>query len=437
MSVLADLALIVGSVGALLAVMAGVRTAGHRFGWSAELQRKAVHVATGSYAMLLPLLFQSRWPVLLLVGVTLVVMIVLRLPALAERGIGSTVHGVERASYGDMLLALSIGFLFVRSQGNAVLYVLPLAVLTLSDAAAALAGSAYGRRTFAVEAGSKSLEGVAVFFLVTWIVAMVLLLLMTDVPRANVVTLGLLIAAFGALIEADSWRGFDNLFLPVGLHLFLAGHVTSAPLALAILAAGFVAVVLLMHVVGRPLGLTPHAARAHAVALFLICSYTSPGNAILPALAVIAHAALRAARPTRSPFPDLDNLAVLVGLSLFWLFIGEYSGPTAIGFYNLTFAGVTAALVCLTLAGSPRVWKIGIAAAAVGLLMVLFHLVASLDVATSRHFGDLRGWALASLVVVASLTLASPQWFDRYRSPRVAALAAAIPLVGYVSMSVT
>ena len=98
-------------------------------------------------------------------------------------------------------------------------------MLTLSDAAAALIGTRYGRKLFAVEAGTKSLEGVAMFFLVTWIVAMVLLLLMTDIGRVNVVLLSLAVAAFGALVEADSWRGFDNLFVPVGIHLFLARHL--------------------------------------------------------------------------------------------------------------------------------------------------------------------------------------------------------------------
>ena len=76
------------------------------------------------------------------------------------------------------------------------------------------------------------------FFLVTWIVAMVLLLLMTDIGRVNVVLLSLAVAAFGALVEADSWRGFDNLFVPVGIHLFLARHLETEPLALLLLTAG-------------------------------------------------------------------------------------------------------------------------------------------------------------------------------------------------------
>ena len=42
-----------------------------------------------------------------------------------------------------------------------MLYVLPILVITLSDTASALVGTSYGRGAFAVEDGSKSIEGVA------------------------------------------------------------------------------------------------------------------------------------------------------------------------------------------------------------------------------------------------------------------------------------
>ena len=79
------------------------------------------------------------------------------------------------------------------------------------------------------------------FFLVTWILAMVLLLLMTDIDRGKVVLLSVMIAAFGALVEADSWRGFDNLFVPIGIHLLLANNLATEPLQLGLLAAAFIA----------------------------------------------------------------------------------------------------------------------------------------------------------------------------------------------------
>ena len=69
---------------------------------------------------------------------------------------------------------------------------MPLAVLTLADAAAALAGSTYGRRFFTVDDGRKRVEGSAVFFTVTLLVAMVCLSIWpmpsTNLPPSQVTT---------------------------------------------------------------------------------------------------------------------------------------------------------------------------------------------------------------------------------------------------------
>src|SRR5262249_54449976 len=161
-------------------------------------QRKCVHVTTGLYALTLPLTFSNAWPVLLLCSASVLVLGAMRLPALAKTGIGSTIHGVERQSYGELLLAVAVGFTFFRSVGEPVLFVLPILVLTFSDAAAALTGVRYGQRLFQVENGTKSLEGVTMFFLLTFIIAIVTLLLMTDASRVSVILLSVAVAAFGA-----------------------------------------------------------------------------------------------------------------------------------------------------------------------------------------------------------------------------------------------
>jgi phytol kinase len=79
-SAVAQITLALTSVGVLLGLMALVRRAARSMQISAEVQRKLIHVGTGLYAILLPWLFPDRWPVYVLVGVTLVVMLVLRLP---------------------------------------------------------------------------------------------------------------------------------------------------------------------------------------------------------------------------------------------------------------------------------------------------------------------------------------------------------------------
>lgn len=419
-----DLGLVLASVAAILGVMAAVRRVGARRGWSAELQRKCVHLATGLYALCLPFLFTEDWPVMLLVAVSLVAMLVLRLPRLAAGGIGGAIHGVGRASHGEMFMAASVGLLFVLSAAEPVLYVLPLAVLTLSDAAAALTGTRYGRKHFRVEEGAKSWEGVTMFFLVTLILSMVLLLLLSGIDRERVVLLSFLVAAFGTLVEADSWRGLDNLFIPVGLNLVLAANWETPPLQLAALAVVFVAALAGTMALAPALRLTRHAARSYAVLVFLVCATTDAHNAILPVLAVCAHLAARSLRPCRSAYPDLDLLAVAAGVALLWLFVGEYLGTNALDAYNLTFAG--AALVFVGLAAGPRRH---LALFALPVAAGLTLLVAEWNAARVQSGGGaLWPWVLASLGLCAAAAASRPDLFDRHRASRAVAAAMPVPV---------
>jgi dolichol kinase len=427
-SVSANLALVAASAAALIAIMAGVKWLGSRFAWQPELQRKGVHVATGLYATALPFIFTELWPVLLLLAIAGATMLVLRLPRFAKTGLGSTLHGVERKSYGELLLAVSIGVVFAFSLGKPVLYVLPMLVLTLSDAAAALVGTRYGRRLIAVEAGTKTVEGVATFFLVTLIVAMTVLLLASDIGRLNVVLLSVVIAAFGAMVEADSWNGLDNLFVPVGIHLFLASHLETPPLALLSLAIAFVAVLGTIVAFAPRLGLSANAARGYTVLAFLICAVTAPYNAILPMVAVLAHLAAGGVRPCRSPYPNLDFLATVAAVALLWLFVGELAHVNALNAYNLTFAA--AALALLVLAARNRV-SLTIAAAAG--LSALVLAIAGWNLVRTNGQTLAWPWVAAGFLPCLLVPWGWPGFLDRYRGPRAFALALPGPVALFAS----
>jgi phytol kinase len=417
-----QLALIVLSVGGLLAAMASVHWLARRYGWSAEIQRKCVHVTTGLYALSLPVTFSQPWPVLVLCAASVLVMGAMRLPMLANSAIGSTIHGVDRKSYGEILLAVAIGFTFFRSTGQPVLYVLPILVLTFSDAAAALTGVRYGTRIFVVEIGTKSLEGVVMFFLVTFILATITLLLLTDIARLNVILLSFVVAVFGAQLEADSWRGFDNLFVPVGLHLFLAGNIASAPLALIGEALCFIALLVAFDYAAPLLRLTRHAARSYAVLAFLILSVTAMHNGILSFVAFIAFLVLRSIRPCRSPYPDLDFLACFAGVAALWLFAGEWTGHNAINLYNLTFAGV--ATVFIVLARHHRHPPVAVLIVA---LAVAVMLIAPMNAAASRWLPSFPFWVGISMIPCAAVPWMWPGFFDRYRSGRAFLCAMVVP----------
>ena len=431
-AILVPLAVVVGSVGGLLAAIAGVRFLGAWLDWSPEVRRKAVHILTGGYALLFPVLFDQKWPVALLLGAAIALMMWMRLPGQRESGLGSTIHSVERNSWGDVLLAVAIGFLFFRSQGTPILYVLPLAIITLSDSAAALAGSVYGRRVFAVEKGQKSVEGVAVFFVVAWLVSLILLLLFTDLARPNVVLLGLAVAAFGALVEADSWNGYDNLFVPLGIHVFLRENLGSSPGEIGLIACAFIVTIAIFIGFGKRLKLSAHAARGYAIVVFLLEAYSGALATLFPVLLLLSHLYAREKRPCGSAFPDLDLIGAFVALSVAWLFVGESFGPSAIHFFMLTFASAVALTFCLATQDQP-----GIAALTVPAMLGLFVLVMRATDQASCWHGDLAAVAFVSLSFCAAIASWRPALFDRMRAQRTALAASVVPLLAYVAKVLT
>jgi phytol kinase len=406
----------------MLALMGGVRHFGRRVALEPELQRKLVHVATGLAALSFPLLFSNALPVFLLVGASVVVMLALRSGRMI--GLGGVLHDVKRESFGEIYLACAIAFLFYRSQGAPVLYVLPLLVITLSDTASALVGTSYGRRRFTVEDGSKSIEGVVAFFVITWLIGLVTLLLLTDAARINVVVLSFLIAAFCALVEADSWRGLDNLFVPIGAHLLLVQYIGSPPSDLIVAAIAFMAFLVLMVEIGRRLQLPDRAARGYTILLFLMMSLMGLHNAVLTGLIVAAHMLARETRPCASQRPALDLLAVAAVTALLWLVAGEVSGRSVINLFNLTSAGVAVGFAALALFGWWRLLLVPFGA----LVDLLFVWIAGLN--TPYHLPWFTAdwpWLVAALIVPAVACVMRPEWFFTHRAIKLFALSLVVP----------
>ena len=434
MTAIGQIAIALGSVAILLGLMAVVRRQARKLDWSAEVQRKLVHIGTGLYALCLPWLFRDEWPVYMLLGLTIVVMLILRLPRIAKGGLGETLHGVERQSWGDLLLALAVGVVFALSQGQAILYVLPIATLTLADAAAALTGTRYGKQFFRVEEGQKSVEGSVAFFMITLILSMICLLLLTDVPRANVILLSLILAAFGTLVEADSWRGFDNFFLPTGLMLFLNMNLTAPALDLGLLLVIYAIAVGVFLRLGPYLGLTPHAVRVYVVAMFLILSVTQLQNAVLPALVFAAHALSCRLAPCRADYPELDVVAANCLSSFAWLPAGLVNEMNALAFYGLTMLGLVVGFGGLSLAGYPATIQIsvtvGLGLAGLGLYLGLM----TFNTATTMWAGTPMALAILTATITALGPSFWPSWFLENRAAKLTLLALTVPALGYVWM---
>lgn len=420
----------VGSVAILLGLMAIVRCQAKLSGWSAEVQRKIVHIGAGLYALFLPWMFTDKWPVMMLLGITIVMMLLLRLPALSTRGIGSTLHSVERRSYGDLLLVLAVGTVYLIADKQAILYVLPLVILALSDAAAALTGTTYAREFFTVEDGQKSVEGSVAFFITSFCLSMICLLVLSDTPRVNVIYLAAIVAAFGTLVEADSWSGFDNFFLPTGLVIFLEMHLETPPLILFTIMAVFMISIAAAILAAPRLNMTTHTARVYVIATFLLLSVLDPAHAILPLLVFLVHAICKRINPSSSRHPELDVVSSIALISFFWLALGRTNNTFNIPLYGLTTLSMTLSFCALFVSQSMDRTRI-ITCLLLGASGTLFYFL------FYRTPPDINAMPVdipvftATCLVSFILPLLLPRIFKSLRVVKVAGLALVSPLAIY------
>lgn len=205
-------------IAALVAVMAAVRRLGTRSAIHPELQRKSVHIGMGLITLTFPWLFDDPWPVVLLAVLAVGGLVGMKQIAALKKGLGGALHGVARDSLGEIYFPLAVALLFVLAGNAPVLYVVPMLVLSLADAVAAVVGVRYGSHPYSTSEGSKSAEGSAAFLLTAFGSTMVPVLLMTDIPLGKAVVGALLVGILVMLFEAVSVGGIDNLFIPLGCY---------------------------------------------------------------------------------------------------------------------------------------------------------------------------------------------------------------------------
>ncbi|MBA3708888.1 MAG: hypothetical protein H0W83_08735 [Planctomycetes bacterium] len=214
--------LAIGAVlGGLTALMAAVKLAARARLLGPEAARKAVHVGMGLMCASFPWVFHDLWPVPLLAAGAVVALALVRWWAPVHQHLGGVLDGVQRVSLGEFYFPIAVAALRWLSGGRWELFTLPVLVLALADAVAALIGVRYGQSHYTTSEGYKSWEGSLAFFVTAFLAVHVPLLLGTDLGRAETL---LIAATFGLLVmlmEAIAWRGLDNLFIPLGGYVLL------------------------------------------------------------------------------------------------------------------------------------------------------------------------------------------------------------------------
>jgi len=210
----------IATVLAALSVTMGVMRALGRF-VQPEISRKTVHVVMGLVMLSFPWVFNEAWPVVVLCAFAMTGLAAVRFLPLLNRGMGNVLGGVERKSWGEFYFSIGVTAVFILSGGDAILYCVPVLILTLADAAGALVGIFYGVARYQTDDGHKTAEGSLAFFTIAFLSCHIPLLLFTETGRAETLLVSLTAGFVVMLLEAVAWRGQDNLILPVGMFVLL------------------------------------------------------------------------------------------------------------------------------------------------------------------------------------------------------------------------
>jgi phytol kinase len=322
--------------------------------------------------------------------------------------LGQVLGGVERESWGELLFPLAVAFVFALSRGNTVLFCVPVLILTLADAMAALIGRRYGFARYETDDGWKSLEGSAAFFLVAFLTTEIALTLVVDVGRTE----GLLIATIMGLIlmlmEAIAWRGLDNLFIPLVSYVCLVRLLKLEANALVVRLVVMVLSIVALGLWRKSTRLTQSAVIGSALVLY-VAGAVGGWHWLVAPVATAATYTVLCLRPARAPQRHtVHAIACIGGVGLCWLCLSQ-----VIGTVNTIYAygvGYGANLAMIALAAFAESRQGSLVPAALKAMTLAFAMLAVPYLIVWRENASalpLAGWAL---VIVCLATIAFALW---------------------------
>lgn len=307
-----------------------------RYHWHPEWQRKILHVGLGVTAIAFPWIFTSTREVAAVCWLAALALLLIRLIPALRNSVGQMLYTVKRASLGELLFAVAIVMLFHFSDGQRVLYVVPLAVLSISDTFAALVGTHYGHKRFSVVDGNKSWEGTFAFAGATFVVFLVLLAILTDLSWPALILIALTFAILGALVEAISWYGLDNFFVPLATFLFLNAFMGQSEIALFYQLCALIALIMFARISGPKSQLNTHAVMTATVSFYFFWQVGGLIWAISPTVVFLIHIFLVKLQKDEGSY----NVAAALSVSssgFFWLLVAQlWKVPH--GFFLFNFA---------------------------------------------------------------------------------------------------
>lgn len=182
----------------------------------AELTRKLVHVAVGTFVAFWPFFLSWREIQLLSLAFFLVVCISIKF------NIFSSIHAVKRSITGELLFAVVIGLLALIAN-NQWVFMAAMLHLSLADGLAAVVGLGWGEKnSYKVFGRTKSIAGSAAF-LVTSVLILVVYAVFAHSATSFATFIWLPIVA--VITENLAVQGTDNLVMPMLIALVLSSGI--------------------------------------------------------------------------------------------------------------------------------------------------------------------------------------------------------------------
>lgn len=201
---------------AILALFVTAELIHRLFDVPTERTRKLTHVGAGFVVTSLPWLTHSHWTVLVLA------LSFFGLLAIGKAtGLLGSIHRIRRRSGGAYYYPFAVYLLYLLADGDALLYLMPILIMALSDTAAALVGQRFGQRAYRVLDGERTLEGSSTFLGLTFLLCLVGFALDGRAGWPGILLLTLVVALVATAVEAVSVRGADNLLVPVAVWFVL------------------------------------------------------------------------------------------------------------------------------------------------------------------------------------------------------------------------
>lgn len=176
-----------------------------------EFTRKIVHIGSGNVVLLA---WWLQIPTTIGIGAAIVAGIIALLSYSVP--ILPSLNSVGRKSLGTFFYAVSFGVLFACFwTKNPEFTVIGILIMAWGDGLAAVIGQRFGQHPYQIFGGKKSLEGSLTMFLVSFLMAGLILTSTQGNPLSSW-GIALVVAMVATGLESFSWLGIDNLLVPLG-----------------------------------------------------------------------------------------------------------------------------------------------------------------------------------------------------------------------------